>query len=97
MREVERDRDARHAVGREPLVRQPEVRLEVDQAARLEFPLQLRDAIREHAVLDADAELAHPQVEELLVRPVLPLLSRQAPAASPSLQSSQARPCMARG
>ena len=39
--------------------------------------LQRRDAIREHAVFDADAELAHPQIEELLVRPVLPFLCRQ--------------------
>ena len=34
MRQVERDRDARHAVGREPLGRQPEVRLERAGRAR---------------------------------------------------------------
>ena len=52
MREVERDRDARHAVGREPLVRQPEVRPEPD-AARFELRVELGDALLEQAALEA--------------------------------------------
>jgi hypothetical protein len=77
MREVEGDGHARHRVGREPFVRQPEVRLEVGQAVRLEFTVQLGDTFGEHARLDADAQLAHPQIQQLLVRPLSPLLGRE--------------------
>ena len=47
MRQVERDRHARDAVGREPLGRQPEMRLEPAQPAGVELGLQLlRSAAR---------------------------------------------------
>ena len=52
------------------------MRLEVNEAAILQLPVKGRDPIGEHARLDGDAQLAHPQIEELLVRPVLPLLWR---------------------
>ena len=42
----------------------------------------------EHAALDGDAELAHPQIEQLLVGPVGPLLRRQAPVPSASYPAS---------
>ena len=77
MRKVEGDRHAGDAVGREPLVREPEMRPEALEPARVELLLQLGEALGQHAVVDGDAKLAHPQIEELLVRPVLPLLSRE--------------------
>ena len=61
-----KDGDAADAVGREPLVRQPIVRTE-DDLARLELVVQIGNASGEHAGLDADAEIAHPQVEQRLV------------------------------
>ena len=77
MRQVKRDRDARHAVGCKPFVREPEMRLECGQAPFVQFALQLRDPIREHALLDRHAELAHLQIEELFIRPVGPLIGWQ--------------------
>ena len=72
MREVERDGDAGDAVRREPLVRQPVVRPE-RQAARVELGVELRDARLELGALDGQPEIAHPDLEQLLVaerRPV---------------------------
>src|SRR5438067_12564812 len=77
MRKIEGNRHTRHAVGREPFVRQPEMGLEVDEPAPFELLLKRGHAIREHTPFDADAQLAHAEIEELFVRPVLPLLWRQ--------------------
>ena len=71
VRKVERDRDAGHAVRRKPLVGQPVMRPEPD-AARLELAVDKRCALRAGA-LDAQAEIAHADLEQLLVaerRPV---------------------------
>src|SRR5258707_12511128 len=77
MREVERDGHAGHAVGRKPLVRQPEMRLEIDEAAALQLLLYLPDAAGDRAILDGHPQLAHPAIEEPIVRAVLPPLWRQ--------------------
>jgi hypothetical protein len=77
MGEIKRDGDARHAIGREPFVGEPEMRPEALEAARVQLLLQFGQALGEHAVFDRDAQLAHPQIEQLLVRPVFPLLCRE--------------------
>ena len=66
VREVERNRDAGHAVGREPFVREPVVRPE-RQPARVELGVELRDPRFELGALDRDAEIAHADLEQLLV------------------------------
>ena len=71
VRQVERNRDAGHAVGREPLVRQPEMRAE-DHAALGQLRLEVADALLQRAAIDREIELRHPQVEELVVSPLGP-------------------------
>ena len=71
MRQIEGNRDARNAVGREPLVRQPVVR--PHQPAAVELLVDLRDARLDNGSRDRQPEVAHPDVEQLLVgerRPV---------------------------
>ncbi len=66
MREIERNGDAADAVGREPFVGEPVVRMEHDLALR-EFLVEERDARRELAALDGERQIAHPDVEQLFV------------------------------
>ena len=66
VREVEGDGDGRLAVGAEPLVAEIAGRPD-GQAARLELAVELRDARLEGAALDAHAEVADAEREELLV------------------------------
>ena len=75
MREVEGNRHTRYPVGREPLRREPEVRLE-REAAGVELALQLCNSWLEGTALDRHAELGHPQIEQLLVGPGRPLIRR---------------------
>ena len=77
MREIERDGDAADAVRREPLVRQPVVGLEREFAV-LELGVQLRDARHQLAAFDGDAQVAHPDVEQLLVVQRRPPVGRAA-------------------
>ena len=67
VRQVERNGDAGNAIWCEPLVRQPVMRAE-GQPARCQFLVQLRNPRLEAAAFDADVELPHLQVEQLLVR-----------------------------
>ena len=76
VREVERNRDARHAVGREPLVGEPEVRPE-DGAPRGELARELGDALLELGALDVQIEIAEAQVEQSLVLGIPPGRGRQ--------------------
>ena len=72
MREVEGNRDARHAVGREPFVGEPVERAE-DEPARVELGVDLGDPRFELGAFDRQPEIAHPDLEQLLVaerRPV---------------------------
>src|SRR6185295_839824 len=71
MRHVEGDRDARHAVGREPVVGEPEVRTEAD-AVLAELAVQLADEDAQSALLDRDAQIAHAQIEQPLFGPIGP-------------------------
>ena len=75
MGEVERDRDAGHAVRAEPLVGQPEVRPELE-AAGLQLAVQLGDALFEVGALDREVEVAQAQVEQALVVPFGPFTGR---------------------
>ena len=72
MREKEGYRHSRHAIGTEPLVGEPEVRMEpqipLDQLAP-----DLRDERLEGAALDVQVEVGEPQVEQALVVPFGPL------------------------
>ena len=72
MREVERDGDARHAVRREPLVRQPEVRPEARCRARPAPRRARRSASRSTLPSIGDVELGHPQIEQFVVGPFRP-------------------------
>src|SRR5919197_5827090 len=72
MGKIERDGDAGHAIRREPFVREPVMGAEA-QPARVELGVDLRDALLEIGAFDLHREIAHPDVEELLVaerRPV---------------------------
>jgi hypothetical protein len=71
VRHVERQRDAGDAVGRVPVVGEPEVRAE-PEPARLQLVAELLDARFERAARDRDPEVAEPEAQELLVVPVRP-------------------------
>ena len=66
VREVERDRDAGDAVGREPLVGQPEMRAE-RQISRGQLGVKLVGPCRQLRALDADVELTELQIEQMFV------------------------------
>ena len=68
VREVEGYGDSGHPVGREPLVREPEVGPE-DQTPLVELGLKLRQPRLELAPGDRQLELRKPEIEELLVLP----------------------------
>ena len=74
VRHVERDRNARHAVRREPLVRQPGVRLEADPAP-LEVRVQALDLGPGAARIEAQAQLTEAQLQQRLVVEVLPSIA----------------------
>jgi hypothetical protein len=76
VRHVERDGDTGHAVGGVPVVRQPEERPKVADAARFELAVERADARHQLATANAQAEIADAQIEQLLVRPRLPFLGR---------------------
>ncbi len=78
MREIERDGDAGNAVGREPLVREPEVRAE-QQAAAGQLAVQLLDSQREVGAFDLQIELAELHVEQFLVAKGCQVLGPQSP------------------
>src|SRR5262245_46856029 len=71
MHHVERDREPGHAVGREPLLRQPDVRLEAE-AALLEVALDLLHGPLDDGAAQREAEVAEAQAEQLLVREMHP-------------------------
>ena len=81
MRQIERNRNPGHPFRGEPVVGQPEVRLEDDPAA-LELPVQLLDPAVEPRPVDAQRarEVGEAQIEDLLVAPALPA-GREAAAA----------------
>src|SRR5688572_6789522 len=71
VREVERDSEPGDPTGREPLVGQPDVRLE-HEPARVELLVQLRDTSFEPRSLDGDAEVLEPDLEQSVVAEALP-------------------------
>src|SRR5690606_32176300 len=77
VRQVEGDGDAGHAVGAEPLVRQPEMRAEVE-AAGLELAIEPPDVGRERRAFDAQRQVRDAHVEQALGRPLDPF-AREAP------------------
>ncbi len=82
--EEERDGDTRHPVRREPLGRQPAVRLEADSAGR-ELVVESGDPRLEGGSLDLDAEITDTTLEELLVGVVHPVRLGATPERTPSV------------
>ena len=76
--EVERDRDPGEAVRAEPLVGEPEVGPEAQRPLAQLAPHLPQERLDE-AAADPQAEVAHPDVEEALVVPGLPLRGGGAP------------------
>jgi hypothetical protein len=69
--EVERDRDPRNAIGREPFFGEPEVGLDT-QVSRLELAVEPLDRLLEPRSLELDPEVAEAPLEEFLGRTFLP-------------------------
>src|SRR5215204_3911294 len=71
MGEIERHGEAGHSAGREPLVREPHVRLEY-QPAHVELLVQLRDAPFQPRPLDGHTQVLEPDLEESIVAVTFP-------------------------
>ena len=67
MKQVKRHRNAGNAVWTEPLVRNPVLR--ADESTRLQLRIDDADSLLKVGPFDAQIEIAHPHVEQLLVRP----------------------------
>src|SRR5690242_353381 len=72
VRQVEGHCDARNAVRREPLVRDPEVRLEA-QPVPAQLAAQPGDALLQRTGAQRKSQIAQPHVEQLLVGELRPL------------------------
>ncbi len=68
MSKIERDGDARHAVGREPFVRNPEMWTKAEVLG-LKFLFELTNMARQKGTLDCDVETAHRKLEQLFIGP----------------------------
>src|SRR6185503_5248400 len=71
VREVERDGEPGDPAGREPLVGEPDVRLE-HELSRVELLVQLRDTRSEPRSLDGNAEVLEPDLEQSVIAVALP-------------------------
>ena len=71
MCKIKREGTAGDAVGGEPVVGEPEVRAENDPVLR-EFRIQVMDAVFDDGVFDGYPEVAHADLEQLLVGPFGP-------------------------
>ncbi len=72
MRQVERDGDARDAIGAEPLGGQPVVRAEGDTPGG-QFLMQLTDSGLQGRALDTQAQVAERDIEQRFIAQVRPL------------------------
>lgn len=72
MREIKRNGNAGHAIGSEPLIRQPEMRSE-SQPAFIQLSIQLRDTLFKRASFEVQMQVAETKIEELFVAPCRPL------------------------
>ena len=71
MRKIKRNRDARHAIGREPLFGQPNMGFESD-AARVELIVKAFDVRFEKRPFDFYWEIADAQIKQLLIAETMP-------------------------
>ncbi len=69
--EVKRDGDPRHAIGRKPLFRQPNMGFKAN-SARIQLAIKPLDVRFEKRALDFDWQIADAQVKQLLVAETLP-------------------------
>src|SRR5688572_9891166 len=84
MGQVERNGKARDVVGRKPVVRQPDVRLEPEQSL-VELIVELFDAALQPGAFNGKAEVLDPHPKEAVIRKPLPAQTRN------SGQRSEAR------
>ena len=75
MREIKRNCKTGHAVGREPLSRQPDVRLEAN-AAIVQLAVETLDVRFEKGSLNTYRQIANANVEQTLIRNQTPFESR---------------------
>src|SRR6185503_415735 len=75
--EIKGDRDAAHAVGREPLFCEPHVRTK-RKAASFEFAVQPLDARFQLRAFDAHIQIAQPRIQQILIAQRLPIACRTA-------------------
>jgi hypothetical protein len=73
MSEVKGNREPRDAIGREPLVREPDVRAKA-QTAALELPMELFHRARDESVRRMERKVAEAQRKKLLVGAAMPAL-----------------------
>ncbi len=78
MREIERNGDARHAVRRKPLLRQPDVRAEI-QSPTFEFAVEARDVPLQRGAIDGQLQIAETQGQQCFVGQASPRLRLTAP------------------
>src|SRR3984957_4951602 len=81
--EVERNRDSRYAVGREPFLRKPAMRAKADPAL-LQFAVQALDGILEIRAPDRELQVAETQAQQLVVAEGLPCTARTPRAGAPA-------------
>ncbi len=67
MSEIEGDGDAGYVIRTEPFIGQPKMGMKA-KAARIEFLVQLGDAILKSAARNLDVEVAQPKIQQLLIR-----------------------------
>ncbi len=84
MREIERHGDTRHAVRGKPFLGKPHVRAEVN-AALFELDVKARDPPPQGGTLDAQLQIAKPQVQQLLVGKTSPRQRLTAPRGGGAL------------
>ena len=90
--QVEGNRHARHAVGREPFGGKPEVRVEPRQPAGGQLAAKLGDDGLERAALDADVQIADPQIHQLVVGPGGPFRLCHSGGSAPQSTGCRALP-----
>src|SRR2546421_12313781 len=71
MRQIKRNRNARHTIGREPLAGEPDVRLEAN-AAQVQLIVETFDLRLEERPSDLNRQITNAHVEQLLVRQTMP-------------------------
>jgi hypothetical protein len=78
MGQVERDGRTRHALGRKPLLAEPEMRAKTDLSL-LQFLGDPLDALPDRLAVESQAQVAQAHVQQPILRPVAPYPWRHSP------------------